>query len=453
MNTPLWLTIQKYDLDLPVSEYGFSTRLAHENYWSRHFTQRAIMEYKKFMYLAATSDMMVSPSAVVDTVWHQHLIFTQSYRDFCNVLGKEIQHVPSTHNREDFAKFMSAKERTNNLYAKVFGEQPKDIWDYEDMYASLNLKKAKFKIRSFLLLGIAAFIALLVPAYFILLPVYRQIDNPDFAFIMIALAGISFITLNRWNKSQLNAMLSHVDRSSFIFDLHPFEVLYMRTQSLTNVINGVVNDLILKKKMVVVSNTQVDIVSSANAENIDEHVVMNITGRLQRPVRYEVLASALRDQFVFKNTQTFVEAFGKYVRKSKKFGDLFYLNFGVLGFIFLLAATRLVTGIVRDKPTGILATLLMVFLGAIVIFLFRLSNQMTSSTIPKAYEALKLKDEKEDWMWAYTFRGAPVLVPLFIPLASDVTGGQIDSSSSSGSSSDSSCGSSCSSCGGCGGGD
>ena len=68
----------------------------------RFVTQKAIEEYKKFMYLAATSNQMVSPSEIVDIVWHQHLIFTNSYSDFCNLLGKRIEHIPSTHNKSEF---------------------------------------------------------------------------------------------------------------------------------------------------------------------------------------------------------------------------------------------------------------------------------------------------------------------------------------------------------------
>jgi hypothetical protein len=79
MNAQLWNKIEAFDFDNPPGEYGFSTRLAHENFWTRNFTKQAMLEYKKFMYLAATSDLMVSPSEIVDTVWHQHLIFTQSY--------------------------------------------------------------------------------------------------------------------------------------------------------------------------------------------------------------------------------------------------------------------------------------------------------------------------------------------------------------------------------------
>lgn len=118
MDQVLWKNIIDFNLDNPLSEYGFSIRLENENWWTANFARDAILEYKKFMYLAAVSDAMVSPSEIVDVVWHQHLIFTQSYEDFCSVLGKKVAHIPSTHNKSDFNKFKSAKERTQKLYTE-----------------------------------------------------------------------------------------------------------------------------------------------------------------------------------------------------------------------------------------------------------------------------------------------------------------------------------------------
>lgn len=54
MNQKLWENILQFDFDNPLSEYGFSIRLADENYWTKNFTAQAILEYKKFMYMAAT---------------------------------------------------------------------------------------------------------------------------------------------------------------------------------------------------------------------------------------------------------------------------------------------------------------------------------------------------------------------------------------------------------------
>ena len=117
MNKTLWEKVLAFSFDQPNDQYGFSTRLALENHWTIHFTQSAIIEYKKFLFLAATNNEMVSPSEIVDIVWHQHLIFTNSYSDFCDLLGKRIEHIPSTHNRSEFDKFKMAKEMSGDKKA------------------------------------------------------------------------------------------------------------------------------------------------------------------------------------------------------------------------------------------------------------------------------------------------------------------------------------------------
>ncbi|HTF02426.1 MAG TPA: hypothetical protein VK826_00310 [Bacteroidia bacterium] len=53
-NAALWDAIQNFEFDDPLDVYGFSLRLAKENFWTRDFTLRAIHEYRRFMYLAAT---------------------------------------------------------------------------------------------------------------------------------------------------------------------------------------------------------------------------------------------------------------------------------------------------------------------------------------------------------------------------------------------------------------
>jgi hypothetical protein len=68
MNKTLWEKVLKFSFDNPNDEYGFSTRLALENHWTLYFTQNALLEYKKFMFLAATNNEMVSPSETVDIV-------------------------------------------------------------------------------------------------------------------------------------------------------------------------------------------------------------------------------------------------------------------------------------------------------------------------------------------------------------------------------------------------
>ena len=200
MNKELWEAIEKFDFDFPVSEYGFSTRLAYENKWTEYFTKKAIEEYKKFMYLATTSNQMVSPSEIVDIVWHQHLIFTQSYTDFCALLGKKIQHIPSTHNKEEQDKFLTAKKHTTAIYESNFGKQPKLFWGYNSFKESLEIQNSKHEVIFILWLSVPFIILLVFLFRFLLYPVYLKIDNPYFIFGYILMGLSAFLGLNFYNK-------------------------------------------------------------------------------------------------------------------------------------------------------------------------------------------------------------------------------------------------------------
>ncbi len=91
-NLELYARITAHELDLIGSQLSFSDRLARENDWSLEFTAQAIIEYKKFCYLAMTAPHEVTPSDEVDQVWHLHLLYTRDYwGTFCpDVLKKTL---------------------------------------------------------------------------------------------------------------------------------------------------------------------------------------------------------------------------------------------------------------------------------------------------------------------------------------------------------------------------
>jgi hypothetical protein len=310
MNKELWEKILSFDFDNPPSEYGFSTRLANENFWTKDFTELAILEYKKFMYLATTSEFMVSPSEIVDTVWHQHLIFTQSYSDFCNIIGKQIQHIPSTHNKEEYEKFKLAKERTKTFYSNIFGEQPNTIWEYNDMYESLNLEKSKFKIRTFIIFGILCFIVLTIPAYFILKPIYLQVHNPYFILGFIPLCILTFIGLEFYNRNKLKEIVKSFDENSFVFKLQPYELIYLKTQKLGNIINGTVNELIDNKTIIVNSDNSIELLKQNNTNSKEELQTTSVLSELGKTF-YPNLLRQLANKPIFWNTASCMNAFKK----------------------------------------------------------------------------------------------------------------------------------------------
>ena len=108
---------------------AFSCRLRRDLGWSPHFTQRAIAEYRKFLWIAATSGREVTPSKVVDEVWHLHILHTQSYfNDLCrDTLGCVLHHNPGDGSAAD-ARFPDNYRATLALYEATFGPPPADIW-------------------------------------------------------------------------------------------------------------------------------------------------------------------------------------------------------------------------------------------------------------------------------------------------------------------------------------
>jgi len=451
MNETLWNSVQKFDLDQPSGEYCFSIRLASENRWTEDFTEKAILEYKKFMYLAAVSDVMVSPSPIVDVVWHQHLIFSQSYHDFCDVLGKAIQHVPSTHHKSQFEQFKRAAEYTEKLYADHFAPQPESIWKNDTMLGSLKLEPAKIKTESLTLYGLLAFILLVIPFYYLLRPLYVRLDNPYFILGFMGLVLPLYVVLNLYNKNKIKQTLNAFNQDSFVYHLKPFELIYLKTGRLTDVISGSVNELIhngtiaITGQMISVSQ-HVQVKSAEHAQIVS---ALQDSGRID----YTGLLRILESKPVFRNVRNSLDAFKYHVKQSKTFGKLFYKSFLVFALLSMFPLIRLITGIVRDKPVIQIVIILVVLLFFIFSYLRKLTVMLTVVAIPNWYENnIQYKRKaQEDWRWSYFLYGAAVLTPVLVPFVNNGRDGWTDGGSGDSGGGGSSCGSSCGSCGGCGG--
>lgn len=126
----LWAKLEALDLDGGAA-LSFSKRLARDNGWTAAFAQRVVLEYKRFVYLAATCGHPVTPSDEVDQAWHLHLVYTRSYWDeLCGqVLGFPLHHGPTKGGAAEGHKFQDWYARTLQSYAAAFGTlPPADIW-------------------------------------------------------------------------------------------------------------------------------------------------------------------------------------------------------------------------------------------------------------------------------------------------------------------------------------
>ena len=87
-----------------ISDSFFRERLKKNHpEWSYGKVTELLREYRAFLHLCANSSIDHTPSAEVDEVWHEHILFTKDYERWCKLLGKTIQHNPETPwNKQDY---------------------------------------------------------------------------------------------------------------------------------------------------------------------------------------------------------------------------------------------------------------------------------------------------------------------------------------------------------------
>lgn len=144
----LWLKLRAYHFDhlVPTNLWqhisaafggpdafskAFAAKIARKHGWSNPFALKAISEYKKFVYLGVVSDFHVTPSKIIDVVWHEHILFTSAYRQFCDqVICYQFDHHPElVPMADETGRFNAQYLDTIELYANEFGfAPPTDIW-------------------------------------------------------------------------------------------------------------------------------------------------------------------------------------------------------------------------------------------------------------------------------------------------------------------------------------
>lgn len=456
MNRKLWEEILKFGFDDPNEQYGFSIRLAFENNWTIYFTQKAILEYKKFMFLAATNDEMISPSETVDIVWHQHLIFTKSYSDLCVLLSKRIEHIPSTHNRSEALKFQKAKERTKELYEIAFGVQPLEFWYYENELSTLNLNNSKFRTSRLKKMFPRFFVLVCIPIYFAIYPILVKIDNPDFLIYYVLLFTLVILSLELFARSIFKSFFDKIKSNLILSNLTPFELVFLKEDKLETVIHGAVNNLIKNNKIVILGNNRLNLIDENFTDSKYENCIIEIMRGFE-PIPYVHLCQLAIKKPVFEQLQKATNRIKETIVNSKEFMFVVIVTMITLGLILSVGFCRIITGISRDKPVVLLVILFSILVLFSVFYLDRVLKLLFSTIIPLGIKKDKQSEEfAGNWEWNYFIYGNVLLTSTFIPLTNNINDISLNRDLSKTNSGGSSCGSSCtsscgSSCGGCGG--
>jgi hypothetical protein len=145
----LWLKLRAYHFEhlIPThlwdhiaAQFGgsnaftkaFASKIAKKHDWDTDYAIKVIVEYKKFIYLGIVSDFQVTPSKFIDVVWHEHILFSKGYREFCSeIINYTFDHSPELMPIQDqTGEFSAQYADTIKLYITEFGtEPPEDIWD------------------------------------------------------------------------------------------------------------------------------------------------------------------------------------------------------------------------------------------------------------------------------------------------------------------------------------
>jgi uncharacterized membrane protein YgcG len=204
LQDPLWQAIQAFQIDKPDAALPFSAKLAREQQWDPEKTERAIAEYKRFMYLCCISPHGASPPPDVDEVWHLHLTYTADYwQNFCrNTLKRDIHHHPSAGGTTENEKHWHWYADTLTLYEHTFHElPPPDIWPPP----TKPLPAVTFSTANLHQTVLPTFLLLLLPFAGILffeghLNPFR-LTGPQFIHFFIALILASFLSLSISSKA------------------------------------------------------------------------------------------------------------------------------------------------------------------------------------------------------------------------------------------------------------
>jgi hypothetical protein len=131
IDTALLHALMNMQIEPAGAALSFEARLARENSWSINFANRVMHEYRRFLYLAATSAQPVTPSDEVDQAWHLHLTYSRHYWDvLCRqILRTPLHHGPTAGGATEGARYANQYETTLALYRTTFGKNPPaDIW-------------------------------------------------------------------------------------------------------------------------------------------------------------------------------------------------------------------------------------------------------------------------------------------------------------------------------------
>jgi hypothetical protein len=104
-------------------------RMVDKYGWEESVAREAFEDLKRYMWLCVTSGKPLVPSKVIDEIWHNFILFTMDYAEFCEtILGRFLHHRPRRRDDSEAGQG-SPVGMTLELAHKAFGDLSKN-WEF-----------------------------------------------------------------------------------------------------------------------------------------------------------------------------------------------------------------------------------------------------------------------------------------------------------------------------------
>jgi uncharacterized protein (TIGR04222 family) len=365
----LYKRIQAFALDRPDSQLSFSQRLAKDNGWSSGYTQRAIEEYKKFIFLAVAAGHPVTPSDQIDQVWHLHLTYTRLYwQEFCpKILQTTLHHEPTRGGSSEQLKFGSWYSKTLESYEQFFGHippidiwpKPKDRFGRDLHFIRINSQQSwvlskpnltiflKPQLRKIGIFTFLVFLSLMITSCQII----SQIPNPinftgsEFLtfYIFLVVMGIA---LAAWLRFSLCLVSGNINQQP---DLNTYEIAFLAggnhrliMAAITSLVKQGYVEVLKEGKLVVTGKID------AIADPVEKAVAQDILGTDGAIKQVFQNSTGMKDSI-----RSRLEQLGLFPSDAQALKAQIYPSLIVV-ILLGIGLYKMAVGISRDKPVGLL---------------------------------------------------------------------------------------------------
>lgn len=115
-------------------------RFKHKLALSHKEAEQLFHDMKQFLYLCGTRPGTWSPTEAIDAAWHEFVLYTKDYGEFCrNMFGKFVHHVPNSYLSEE-NRLIGNTWRTYKVALHQFGSLSQN-WDVPEALRPADKRK------------------------------------------------------------------------------------------------------------------------------------------------------------------------------------------------------------------------------------------------------------------------------------------------------------------------